>query len=30
MGKKLTFEYIQNYFKEQKCELLETEYKCTD
>lgn len=26
MGKKLTFEYIQNYFKEQKCELLDTKY----
>jgi very-short-patch-repair endonuclease/predicted SPOUT superfamily RNA methylase MTH1 len=27
MGKKLTFEYVKNYFIEQECELLETEYK---
>jgi hypothetical protein len=26
MGKKLTFEYVKNYFKEQRCELLEEEY----
>ena len=26
MGKKLTFEYVENFFKEQKCKLLETEY----
>ena len=27
MTKKLTFEFVYNFFKEQKCELLETEYK---
>lgn len=27
MGKKLTFEYVKNYFKEHNCELLETDYK---
>lgn len=27
MGKKLTYEYVYNYFKEQGCELLEDEYK---
>jgi hypothetical protein len=26
MPKKLTFEFVNNYFKEQKCKLLETEY----
>ena len=26
-SKKLTFEYVKNYFTEQQCELLETEYK---
>jgi hypothetical protein len=26
MPKKLTFEFVQKYFKEQSCELLETEY----
>lgn len=26
MAKKLTYEYVYNYFKEQNCELLETEY----
>ena len=27
MGKKLTYEFVQKYFKDQKCELLEIEYK---
>ena len=27
MPKKYTYEYIHNYFKEQKCKLLDTEYK---
>ena len=26
-SEKLTYEYVNNYFKEQKCKLLETEYK---
>lgn len=30
MGKKLTYEFVKNYFKEQDCELLETEYKNCD
>ena len=27
MGKKLTLEFVKKYFKDQECELLETEYK---
>ena len=30
MGKKLTYEEVYIYFKEQGCELLEKEYKNTD
>lgn len=26
MPSKLTYEFVKQYFKEQKCELLETEY----
>lgn len=27
MPKKLTYEYVEKYFKEEGCKLLETEYK---